>query len=127
MYEENKTGNPPRYSSIVDLVISCSSLLSIFVFLDALDECTDDQQRDIIDLVDQLCNSDSRVFLTSQPHLIPRVDQIGTITRCNITANEEDLDIYINRRLTVRCPDLHSEIKSTIRNNLIDGADGMYS
>ena len=132
MFDNKEAGNPPKFDDIVEAIISClQHYASIFVFFDALDESTKDQMDKMLDLIKRLCGSGIRVFLTSQPHLNPRVqEQLGTIVPYAIRAQENDLDFFIREELKKKfdkqCPDFPVEDKAKIRKSLIDNADGMY-
>jgi len=127
LYDEQKRFHlPPQYSILVDVLTSCVDQLSCFVFLDALDEGSDEQQREVLGLVSRLIEFGMRVFLTSQPHLIPLVNQIAELSRCPIRANVDDLTAYIEQRMKIQCPLLQPDLKLTILRNLLDGADEMY-
>jgi hypothetical protein len=122
MYDEDKRGNPPNDSAVMDLLISCvDEFTSIYVFLDGLDECTDKQQVDIIEIVRRLCNSGARVLLTSQPQLQHLVEEIKPAVWRAIMASEEDLRTYIDQRLVGR----YSNLKEPLLKSVMVGADGM--
>jgi hypothetical protein len=97
LYLEGKTGLAPKHAIITDLFISCSNFLdSTFVFFDGLDECTKDTQKKVVDLIRRFCASDIRVFLTSQPHLIPLVTaSIDGAQTIEMVADKGDLKNFI--------------------------------
>jgi len=124
LYVDSKTGLAPKLSVITDLLISsCSAFYSTFVFLDGLDECTDEQQSEVIVLVKRLSSSGIRVLLTSQPQLIPLVSTFGTFVSIEIVAKKEDLEAYVRQR--VESARNNTALGETLVNELIAGAEGM--
>jgi len=132
MYEDDKIGTPPKFNDIVDLMISYFQYYtSIFVFFDGLDEGTQDQKQDVLDLIARVSRAGMRVFLTSQPHLELYVKELGTVVPYEIKAQERDLNPYIQERLVKarfdkRFPHFPVEDKERIRTKLVNDADGMY-
>lgn len=125
IYDESKGRFRPNKSVISELLVSCANHFSlVFVFLDGLDECTDAQQNDVVGLIQQLRNSGIRVFLTSRPGTEYRVKKLQPYELLPINADEKDIGMYLNLKLDVE-PNLRSELKQTIKENLIRGADGM--
>lgn len=122
LYTESKTGLPPKQSAIIDLFVS-SSNTSTFVFLDGLDECTTETQDKIIILIRRFCESGVRVFLTSQPQLIPLVTTLGTFESMEIIADKDDLKKYIKQRFDSSRNSV--ALKEPLLNELIVGAEGM--
>jgi len=131
LFENNEVGNPPKFNDLVDLIISCfQSYTGMFVFFDALDEATEDQRVKMLELIKRLCANGIRVFLTSQPHLKARVEELGPVVSYEIRAQEKDMDIFIREELRnkfeKKLPDFSIENKDKIRKSLIEDADGMY-
>jgi hypothetical protein len=136
MFDDNKNAaRPPKFDDIVELMISYFQYYtSIFVFFDALDETTEKQKEKVLDLIAWLCRSGMRVFLTSQPHLEARVQQLdkqlSTLVPYEIRAQESDLNVFIreelkNKHFDESFPDFPIEDKKKMQKTLIDNADGM--
>lgn len=125
MYDESKGGFLPNKSIISEILVSCASQFSsVFVFFDGLDECTDAQQNNVVSLIRQFRDSGIRIFLTSRPGTEYRVKKLQPYELLPITADEKDIRMYLNLKLDVE-PSLRSELKQVIKENLIQGADGM--
>lgn len=123
MYLDSKGGFPPKQSAVLDLMFSCATkFTTVYIFFDGLDECTDDQHDEILVLIGRLCATTIRIFLTSQPQLMPRVAEIGEYVSREIIASEEDLESYIKQRFEVA----KTEIKEPLLQELVSGAEGMY-
>jgi hypothetical protein len=131
MYKNDQCGTPPRTESLRDLLCSYSKEFnSVYVFLDGLDECTDEQRKEIMKLILTLCDSDAvmRVMLTSQPHFEHDIDKLGeelekaTYLKLEIAANERDLERYVTLKLKEN-GQLH--LKDALLKSLMDGNDGM--
>jgi hypothetical protein len=131
LFENNEVGNPPKFNDLVDLIISCfQSYTGMFVFFDALDEATEDQRVKMLELIGRLCDNGIRVFLTSQPHLKTRVEELGALVPYEIRAQEMDMDVFIweelRNKFDKKFPQFPLENKEKIRKSLVEDADGMY-
>jgi hypothetical protein len=124
LYEKCKGGEAPEYPTILQLIGSCAKeFFSTFLFLDGLDECKDEQQNQIINLIRQLriC---MRVFLTSQPQLSACVNELGDVVHKRINASDKDIEIYLRKTLAAQ-HNLDQADEEEIRECLKSGADGM--
>jgi hypothetical protein len=125
MLEERNTGKVLDYSKTVELLIKCSEQLSIFLFLDGIDHAANSDE--LINLTIYLLrNSSIRIFLTSQLHLSRDVERVGHLSRLDISANEEDLEVYINKRIEISEEWRGSRlaIRDDLKETLLKGADG---
>jgi hypothetical protein len=118
MYGNNKARD---HLAIVELIIQHSK--EVFVVFDGLDECTGDQQIEIINLIRQFCNA---VFLTSQPQISHLVKNLQPCHLLEIEANDDDVRNFIDQRLDLE-KSIKPELKDDLRTNLMVGAEGMYS
>ena len=80
------------------LLSTSVSFSSVYVMLDALDECGSETLEDIIALIGLLRNSGVKVFCTSRTHLMNLNEQLDTSTIL-INAQDEDVRNYLNIRL----------------------------
>ncbi|KAJ3853563.1 hypothetical protein EV368DRAFT_21387, partial [Lentinula lateritia] len=85
-----------------EIVASFSTVVqqfeSVFVVVDALDECADEQTRS--QLISTLNSFPVSLLFTSRPH--PSIDQLfAGCTRQDIVADEHDLWIYSEERFTL--------------------------
>lgn len=126
LYEESiRRAWLPDLTTLVEHLISCVCLFqSVYVVLDALDECEDDQQKDILTLLDELLVRPSvQLMLTSRSHL-QRLKQLSVPSlRIDITADERDVRTYLHSRLE------HERLSPDLRNEIVEvisqGAEGM--
>lgn len=116
----------PRSDEIVAVFsTSVQQFESVFVVVDALDECPDDQTRS--QLVSTLNSFPVSLLFTSRPH--PSIDQLlGGCTRQDIIADKHDLWIYCEERFTLsRVGRLCSpDSKQEILNQVVQKAEGMW-
>ena len=126
LYYKSKGGFPPKDSSIIDLLISYGQqyFSSIFVFLDALDECSSNEQESIIKLVETLSDAGIRVFLTSQSQLRYHIQKMKMFLEYEIWAKTDDFEEYINQRVGSD-DDCSGELKVLLLKELIKDAGGM--
>ena len=72
---------------------------TIYAVFDAVDECNDMHQEEILEFITQLPTS-YRILLSSRPHLIQNLrSHLIDATIMDIAADELDLQNYIVRRL----------------------------
>lgn len=72
----------------------------IFAVLDAIDECRDSHQSEILGLLKHLQQSGYRLLISSRPHLLQNLrDQLKDPEIMDIYADESDLENYIKTRL----------------------------
>jgi hypothetical protein len=124
IYDEERKGNSRNDGDILELFISCSfEFTPLYVFLDALDECTTEQQHAIVDLISKLSSLEKpmKIFLTSQPQLINTVARVGPRISQQIFANTDDLKAYIHKKLENQ----GAEFEKDILENMTNEADGM--
>jgi len=96
---------------------------SVYILLDALDECTDATLENIVNLVCQLKDSGVRVFSTFRPNLIGLGDQLNVSVMHSIYAHNEDIRNYVSIQLDEKW--CHNKcFKPQIINQLAKGAEG---
>lgn len=72
----------------------------IFAVFDAVDECHDSHQKEVLALFGDLQQSGYRLLISSRPHLLPNLrDQLTDTESIDIYADESDLKNYIKTRL----------------------------
>ena len=118
---------PLELSEILEDINSCfNEFSSVFVFLDGLDECSNDQQNEIIEFIQKLRSSTIRLFLTSQPHLDTQVLELENVDPLNISARDEDIKLYVRQRINTHRPKITADkdlIFASLTNT--EEADGM--
>jgi ankyrin repeat protein len=105
LFEESiRRASFPDLPTLWGHLISCLCLFeSVYVVLDALDECEENQQRDILNLVDELLTQPSiQIMVTSRPHL-QKIKQLTRPSLCiDITADKHDIRAYVYSRCEMR-------------------------
>lgn len=111
-------------ASIEHFLLSSSQYSSVFVVIDAFDECDDGQHNSILSLIRRLSQSSVRVLVTSRPH----VQKFSILSRecpsLEVRADNDDVRRYVTTRLAQE-PDLAEELKESIATKLTTGAEGM--
>jgi hypothetical protein len=101
LYNESiRRGTRPESASLIRLLLLFSERFSsIYVVLDALDECSDHHRMEILKLVYELSQKSAYKFLISgRPHFQVG-DILSNVSTCEIRANRSDLEQYTRERL----------------------------
>ena len=93
-------GKQPELQDLVSCLISLSTLFStVFLVVDALDECEKSQRRILLNAIKQLSDARFRIFTTCRPYL-------GDVRRCFkdspkifVRADSDDVKNYLRTRL----------------------------
>jgi hypothetical protein len=113
----------PDISIFTRQLLSISATLSsVYIILDALDECSSETLNDILSLVHQFKNYGVRVFCTSRPHITNLRDKLETPTIL-INANNEDIRNYLTIRVNKGWRH-DKRFQGTIIDKLTQGAKG---
>jgi hypothetical protein len=102
---------------------SCFQESPVYAVFDAMDECSDDYQEEMVSFFSKLQNSGCRLLISTRPHLLALRNQLD-VCAIDITANAGDLREYIIKRLkkaTNKNPTLETKCLE-----LIKKVDGMY-
>lgn len=100
LYDESvSTASPINMTALIQFLTSLSKEFRIYTVFDAMDECSEDHQQDILSLLSSLAQSGYRILLSSRPHLHILRDQLGTLSTLTISADETDLECYAKARL----------------------------
>lgn len=85
----------PEISKFSRQLLSISATFSsVYIMLDALDECSNDTLNDIFILVHELKNSGVKVFCTSRPQILDLEDRLQA-RGISIDAKDEDVRNYL--------------------------------
>ena len=94
---------------------------SIFLLIDALDECESfTARRDLLRLLKLLRGPNIRIFITCRPHIQP-LEEAHTV---DIRAHREDLDTYVRAKL--ENANITRELREEIVDKLLKSAHGTY-
>jgi len=117
----------PEFDSLLDLfMLVTKRFSSVFVFMDALDECHTNYHEKIFLLIQRFSRSSIKVMLTSRPDA-EISKKLEKLIELPISAQDGDIERYLNSELGKKeCEHLHSEIKCDIVETLTSGTKGMY-
>ena len=129
VYESlNSRENRPIRDSIVKLFLKCAEHRKIKVLFDALDECPDDEQGELYQLIQLLFEAGVGVYITTRPHLVTHLKrEFPDAVIDYIRANREDIRGFLERRIKKhsRRDPVTSEFMERIVAKIGD-AQGMY-
>lgn len=121
-----RTGIRPDQSIIVQLLMSYSSKVSsIYAILDALDECSDDNQISVLALLSQLQQkSNYKILVSFRSHLKALQKTVPCAQTIEVRADESDLRNYIIAKLDEKKNKSMGLRERCLQ--LAKGVDGMY-
>jgi len=127
----SKRGSKPSVSDIFQALQSvCSAYTTIFIVVDALDECSDRNgvRGQLIDKLHELqAGKDVRLLFTSR--FIPEITQKfhSEVPTLEVRASEEDVKRFVVGQIPRMpgCIQRDEELKLAIQNKIVDAADGM--
>jgi len=121
-------GRGPRVPEIVKMLQSVTSLRPTFICVDALDECVEGYQPEVLDSLRQILekSSSTRIFLTARRHIRGEMERhFGPrVATLSIKPSNNDIVEYIRMRLSKdRCRDamdagLEAEIIESVSKNI---------
>jgi hypothetical protein len=87
-------------SAFVPVLTSCSKdFTCVYAIFDALDECSEAQQDEILSVLGHLQQSGYRFLISSRLHFRRLQKRLSNVSTLEISANEADLDNYVAVRL----------------------------
>jgi Cdc6-like AAA superfamily ATPase len=128
MYDDHsKRNNRPSLDEILRSLQSvCSDYTTVYIIVDALDECTDkDGNRGrLIDKLRELqATTDVRLLFTSRS--IPDITQkFEPNPMLEVRAREEDVRRFVACQMS-RLPKYEEQLKSAIQDRIVEAVDGM--
>jgi len=128
MYElHSKRGSRPSPGDILLALYSiCSAYTTIYIVVDALDECADgdhDRSRLVDKLHELQARIDVRLLFTSR--FISEITQnFQSETTLEVRANEEDVRRFVAGQMS-RLPKYGEQLKRVIQDKITEAVDGM--
>lgn len=123
---------PPTRSELSSLLqLEFLSLSKVFVIVDALDECTNEDNMSTKLLCEfQKLHTSLHLLITSRRHIINVKHEFPDARKLDIRARDEDLKVYLEKRIRMEerlriYVDKNPELGETIKNKIIEKADGM--
>jgi hypothetical protein len=89
----------PKFDTVMRLLREARERFVIYAIFDALDECTETGQRDIISLLNILHDSSFKLLVSSRPHVSFPDEFLRKIQKFHIRAHDSDLENYVKERL----------------------------
>lgn len=114
---------PDTSTFLQQLISTCTHYSSVFIFLDALDECSSDTLDSVINLIRQLSRSGVKTFATSRPHLRNLPVELEKPLILQIEAQDDDVKNYLSVRL-IKEWRYSEQLKSRIIHAIIQGTRG---
>ena len=128
-----KDSAKPPHDLFSDLLVACSKQFStVFIVLDAFDECLEDERLEVVKHLEQFSKSGFRQFLTTRPH-VRALDKVKKALKATdsdileIEANKEDVEKYITRKLDEKIEDIEETLRMTIVEKISLGVQGQYN
>jgi hypothetical protein len=123
MFNKNlKKSTRPDEKQITRILLSCSQKVPVYAIFDAVDECHDVYQDNVLSLFADLLHSRYRLLISSRPHLTKLRETLVDTQTFNISAAKSDLRTFILARLKNQNKDAELELGCI---NLIDGVKGV--
>ena len=110
---------------IQQLLSTAATFSSIYVMLDALDECSSGTLEYLIDLICTLKDHGVKVFCTFRPNLIDLGKRLDIPTIQSIHAHDEDIRNYLSIRLNKEWRHAKS-LQEQVMDPLVKGAHGKW-
>lgn len=122
LYENSTRADAtPNLTQWVDLLADWSKENTIYVVFDAMDECSDDHQNEVLRLFITLQQLHYKLLISTRPHIHNHLQrQLGDISTLQVVANDSDLGKYVisrlknedcnNENLKLKCLELVSKV-----------------
>jgi hypothetical protein len=123
------TNTKPGRLTLLGHFIACvGQFESVYILLDAIDECVDREQDQILSLLnDLLSESTLKIMITSRPHLTNRIYTLSA-SILGISINPTDIDDDVQTYLISRLREerfLRQDLKNRIVQEISKQAEGM--
>lgn len=120
----------PTFSDLTRILeIETRKLTNIFIVLDALDECPEkeDTRTKVLNALRSLHGL--RLMVTGRPHISSVMAKLGEISQLEIHASDEDVGMYIEKRITsnenlIQLCRQNSNLREIIKSTVIKKASG---
>jgi hypothetical protein len=126
-YSTHKLGHPTLYEIEEALQIEIRRYSKVFVVVDALDECVDDETRTA--LLTTLKDLPVNLFVTSR-HALMIEEKFDGIKRLDIRAHDDDVRRYVEKRIfredrLAKHVKADPSLRDDIINKVVDSTKGM--
>ena len=115
--------NPDKGFLTSQLISVAEKYPTVFIVLDALDECSKETFEDVITLIHRLKNSGIKVFCTFRPVFPDLGNRLSVLDIHTISAHEEDVRNYLLIQLSKKGR-YNKNLTQKIIDRLAQGAEG---
>ena len=125
LYNASKTTDPPSPSDFLKLLRQYrKGFSSIYAVFDAFDECSDENQNDVLSLFADLEKSEYNLLVSGRPQTPSKLrTRLANTCTLELRANICDLKYYVDKRMSEE--KISDKILKTKFQNLIKQVDGM--
>ncbi|KAF8327084.1 ankyrin repeat-containing domain protein [Amanita rubescens] len=132
-YKKHPTSCPPPRRLIPDMRILTREFAKVFIVIDALDECAENNRDTFLDIVADLQTSGANVLITSRDHVCDSIthSKLVGVQRVDIRGSKDDITKFLNARLTnqrrlARIIKNHPSLRKEIVTAIVDSCQGMF-
>ena len=116
----------PSFGELIQAIIGIVGRFeSIWMFVDALDEFDMQKLNQLLSGLCQLVNAGINVFATCRPHIDDIADAFKSGTTCEITADEEDVGIFVRSKFSSK-RFIKAPIVEQITSKIVEKAGKMW-
>jgi hypothetical protein len=113
------------------LQIHCQQFSTIFIIIDALDECTMEENAGVKINSELYKLPNCRLLITGRPHVKRLISRFDSVISLEIRASDEDIRRSVGTQISessllLDCIQTDDEIRATITDTIVRKADGMY-
>lgn len=124
---ETKASRPTKQELIKTLEAACAELKTVYIVVDALDECPDGTRRQLLAHLNQLKKSaDLRLFVTSR-HIPAITEEFQDALKIDVRAQDQDIKRFLTGQLDrlPRCLQFDAELQLMVQEKITEATDGM--
>lgn len=115
---------PVNSNTVIEYLISLSSLSPVYAIFDAMDECSENNLGKVLKLFNKLQGS-FRLLISTRHHLVQSIrDHIDDVQVINIKGETDDVENYVRERLRTA-----KNIKPALEEKCVDlvkDVEGLY-
>ena len=116
----------PDLDDYADIIIAYSSRLSsLFLILDALDACKEDQRRPLLEALTKLFDAGIKVFATGRENIDELNAFFLSMPAIRIVADLSDIENYLTTRVNTKLA-RYGPLREKVVQTLSNQADGLY-
>lgn len=128
--QHSKRGTKPSLDELTQALLSvCSSYSTVFIIVDALDECSSHAgvQRKLIDRLRGLQASTNVRLLYTSRYIHEVTEEFKSSPRLEVRAREEDVKRYVVGQMSrlPNCIQKDDRLKNDVQNKIVEAVDGM--